>query len=141
MEQTLTFIKPDSVGANEIGAITEMYENGGLKIIAAKMIHLSKEKAEEFYAIHKERPFFGELTDFICSGPVFAMVLEGPNAVAATRKIMGATNPAEADEGTIRGEFAKSIDQNAVHGSDSLENAKNEIAFFFSPEEIFSTVS
>lgn len=137
MEQTLTFIKPDATGANEIGSIIEKYESGGLSVIAGKMMTLSKKEAEKFYAIHKERPFFHDLTTFISSGPIFVMVLEGPDAVNATRKIMGATNPADAEEGTIRAEFAKSIDENAIHGSDSAENAKNEIAFFFKPEEIF----
>jgi len=137
MEQTLTFIKPDATGANEIGSIIEKYESGGLAVIAGKMIRLSKERAGEFYAIHKERPFFNDLVTFISSGPIFVMVLEGANAVSETRKIMGATNPSEAEEGTIRAEFAKSIDENAIHGSDSLENAKTEIAFFFSEEEIF----
>lgn len=137
MEQTLTFIKPDATGANEIGSIIEKYESGGLSLIAGKMIRLSKERAEEFYAIHKERPFFKDLTTFISSGPIFVMVLEGVNAVSETRKIMGATDPSQAEEGTIRAEFAKSIDENAIHGSDSIENAKTEIAFFFKKEEIF----
>jgi len=138
MEQTLSFIKPDAVGANEIGGIIEKYESAGLTLVAAKMMHLSLNEAEKFYEIHKERPFFGELTSFISSGPIFVMILEGPDAVATTRKIMGATDPSQAEPGTIRAEYAKSIDQNAIHGSDSLENAKNEISFFFKKDEIFT---
>lgn len=138
MEQTLSFIKPDAVGANEIGGIIEKYESAGLALVAAKIIHLSLKDAEKFYEIHKERPFFGELTSFISSGPIFVMVLEGPDAVATTRNIMGATDPAKAEPGTIRAEYAKSIDQNAIHGSDSLENAKNEISFFFKKNEIYA---
>lgn len=141
MEQTLTFIKPDSVGANEIGSIIEKYESEGLSIIAAKMLHLTKDHAKKFYEIHKDRPFFNDLVTFTSSGPILALVLEGPHAVSLTRKIMGHTDPAKAEPGTIRAEFAKSIDQNSIHGSDSVENAKKEIAFFFKPEEIFSRKS
>lgn len=137
-QQTLSIIKPDCVGENQIGNILEYFEKNGLCIVAAKMTRLSREKAEEFYAIHKGKPFFEELMEFITSGPIMVTVLEGPDAVAMNRKIMGATNPKEADKGTIRGDFASDIDKNAVHGSDSLENAKIEIAFFFNEDEIFA---
>lgn len=136
MERTLAILKPDSVAQNHIGQILAIYEKAGLKIVAAKMTHLSQEDAEQFYAIHKERPFFGALVQFMISGPVLALVLEGENAVLHHRELMGATNPAQAAPGTIRQLFAKSIDENAVHGSDSLENAVNEIAFFFNHQEI-----
>ncbi|MEX1012927.1 MAG: nucleoside-diphosphate kinase [Waddliaceae bacterium] len=135
-ERTLSIIKPDAVGKNHIGEIIARFEKNGLTVVAAKMIQLSKEKAGEFYAIHKERPFFNDLVSFMISGPVFVMTLEGENAVKMNREIMGATNPKEADAGTIRADFAESIDENAVHGSDSLENAKNEIDFFFTDKEI-----
>lgn len=135
-EQTLAILKPDSVRANNIGAILSRYEKNGFKIVAAKLVKLSKEQGEAFYAVHKARPFFSDLVSFISSGPVLAFVLEAENCVAKNRALMGATNPKEAAPGTIRAEFASSIDQNAVHGSDSLENAKIEIAFFFKPEEI-----
>ena len=131
IEQTLSIIKPDAVSKNVIGEIYSRFEKAGLKIIKAKMIHLSKEEAEGFYEVHKERPFFNDLVTFMISGPVMIQVLEGENAVLMNRELMGATNPKEADTGTIRADFADSIDANAVHGSDSLENAKIEIDYFF----------
>ncbi len=131
IEQTISIIKPDAVAKNVIGQIYSRFEQAGLKIVAARMIHLSKEQAEGFYAVHKERPFFNDLVAFMTSGPVMVQVLEGENAVAKNRELMGATNPKNADKGTIRADFADSIDENAVHGSDSLENAKIEIAYFF----------
>jgi len=137
VEQTLSIIKPDAVGQNQIGNIVEYFEREGLCVVAAKMQHLSKDQAKGFYAVHKDRPFFGELVDFMTSGPVLILVLEGENAVAKNRNIMGATDPSKAAPGTIRGDFATSIDKNAVHGSDSLANAKTEIAFFFKSNEIF----
>jgi|TARA_B000000475_G_scaffold205498_1_gene167656 nucleoside-diphosphate kinase len=131
IEQTLSIIKPDAVAKNVIGEIYSRFEKAGLKIIKAQMIHLSKEEAEGFYEVHKERPFFNDLVTFMISGPVMIQVLEGENAVLMNRELMGATNPKEADAGTIRADFADSIDANAVHGSDSLENAKIEIDYFF----------
>ena len=131
IEQTLSIIKPDAVSKNVIGEIYSRFERAGLKIIKAKMIHLSKEEAEGFYEVHKERPFFNDLVSFMISGPVMIQALEGENAVLRNRELMGATNPKEADAGTIRADFADSIDANAVHGSDSLENAKIEIDYFF----------
>ena len=131
MEQTLSIIKPDAVAKNVIGQIYSRFENAGFRIVASKMIHLNQEMAEGFYAVHKDRPFFNDLMKFMTSGPVMVQVLEGENAVAKHREIMGATNPKEADEGTIRADFAESLDENAVHGSDSLENAAIEIAYFF----------
>ena len=131
MEQTLSIIKPDAVAKNVIGEIYTRFEKAGLKIIKAQMIHLSKAEAEGFYEVHKERPFFNDLVAFMISGPVMIQALEGDNAVLKNRELMGATNPKEADAGTIRADFAESIDANAVHGSDSLENAKIEIAYFF----------
>lgn len=136
IQQTLSIIKPDAVGKHHIGAIVERFEGAGLHIVAAKMMHLTKEQAESFYEIHKERPFFNDLVSFMTAGPVFVQVLEGENAVAQNRDIMGATNPQEAAPGTIRADFADNIDANAVHGSDSEENAAVEIRFFFKPEEI-----
>ena len=130
-EQTLSIIKPDAVAKNVIGQIYSRFEKAGLKIIKAQMIHLSKEEAEGFYEVHKERPFFNDLVTFMISGPVMIQALEGENAVLMNRELMGATNPKEADAGTIRADFADSIDANAVHGSDSLENAKIEIDYFF----------
>ena len=130
-EQTLSIIKPDAVAKNVIGKIYSRFEDNGLKIVQAKMAHLSKEDAEGFYAVHKERPFFKDLVTFMTSGPVMIQVLEGDNAVLKNRELMGATNPQEAAPGTIRADFAESIDANAVHGSDSLENAKFEIEYFF----------
>lgn len=140
MEQTLSILKPDSVMNKNIGEIIARFEKACLRPIAMKMIHMSVEQAKAFYAVHAERPFYMELVNFMIEGPVVVMVLEGEDAVAKNRALMGATNPTDAAEGTIRKDFAKSIDRNAVHGSDSLENAKNEIAFFFSPKEIFSRV-
>jgi len=138
LEKTLSIIKPDGVASNLIGKINAKIESVGLKIVAMKMAHLTREDAEKFYAIHKERPFFKDLVDFMISGPVVLQVLEGEDAVKRNRDIMGATNPNDALAGTIRKEFATSIDANCVHGSDSLENAQIEIAFFFSDTEIFS---
>ncbi|MDC0285641.1 nucleoside-diphosphate kinase [Candidatus Poseidoniaceae archaeon] len=131
VEQTLSIIKPDAVAKNVIGEIYTRFEKADLKIIKAMMVHLSKEEAEGFYAAHKERPFFNDLVAFMISGPVMIQALEGDNAVLKNRELMGATNPQEADAGTIRADFAESIDANAVHGSDSLENAKIEIEYFF----------
>ncbi len=138
LPRTLSIIKPDAVQKNMIGKIIERLEANELKIIAAKMLILTKQQAEQFYAIHKDRPFFKDLVNFITSGPVMIQVLEGPNAVEQNRKIMGATNPNDAAIGTIRKDFAESIDRNAVHGSDSLENANIEISFFFAEYEIVS---
>ncbi|MDA3046838.1 nucleoside-diphosphate kinase [Campylobacter sp. VBCF_06 NA8] len=136
MQQTLSIIKPDAVKKGVIGKIIDRFESNGLRIAAAKKLQLSVDDAKAFYAVHKDRPFFGELVDFMVSGPVVVMVLEGENAVAKNRELMGATNPKEAKPGTIRADFAESIDANAVHGSDSLENAVIEIAFFFAKKEI-----
>jgi nucleoside-diphosphate kinase len=136
MEKTLSIIKPNSTLDNNIGNIIAMFEKQGLRISAAKLVKLSKEKAEGFYIEHKARPFFGELVQFMTSGPVMIMCLQGENAVAKNREIMGATNPAQAAEGTIRKLYAKSIGENAVHGSDSIESAKRELAYFFEPSEI-----
>lgn len=138
IERTLSIVKPDAVAKNVIGQIYSRFENNGLKIIAAKMKHLSKAEAEGFYAVHKERPFFADLVNFMISGPVMIQVLEGEGAVAKNRELMGATNPKEAAAGTIRADFADSIDANAVHGSDSLENAATEIAYFFTADELCS---
>jgi nucleoside-diphosphate kinase len=137
LEHTLSIIKPDAVGQNMIGNIIEYFEREGLSVIGVKMLHLTQDLAKQFYAIHKDRPFFQELIDFVTSGPVIVMVLQGENAVARNREIMGATDPSKAAPGTIRADFATSIDRNAVHGSDTLQNAKAEIAFFFKPNEIF----
>ena len=131
IEHTLSIIKPDAVAKNVIGEIYTRFEKADLKIVKAMMVHLSKEEAEGFYAVHKERPFFNDLVAFMTSGPVMIQALEGENAVLKNRELMGATNPKEADIGTIRADFAESIDANAVHGSDSLENAKIEIKYFF----------
>ena len=136
VERTLSIIKPDAVGKNVIGEIYTKFEQAGLKIVAARMMHLSKEKAEGFYAVHKERPFFKDLVEFMTSGPVIVQALEGENAIAAHRDVMGATNPAEAAEGTIRATFATSIDENACHGSDAPETAKVEIDYFFSADDL-----
>ena len=137
LEQTLSIIKPDAVGQNQIGNIIEYFEREGLSVAGAKMLHLSEEQAKKFYEIHKERPFYQELVEFMTSGSIFVMVLEGQNAVARGREIMGATDPSKADAGTIRADFATSIERNAIHGSDSLQNAKTEISFFFKSNEIF----
>jgi nucleoside-diphosphate kinase len=136
MQQTLSIIKPDAVKKNVIGKIIDRFESNGLRIAAMKKLQLSRTDAEKFYAVHAERPFFKDLVEFMISGPVVVMVLEGENAVAKNRELMGATDPKEAAEGTIRRDFAESIDANAVHGSDSLENAKIEINFFFAEREI-----
>ena len=136
IEQTLSIIKPDAVAKNVIGQIYSRFENAGFRIVASKMIHLNQEMAEGFYAVHKDRPFFKDLMTFMTSGPVMVQVLEGENAVAKHREIMGATNPQEADVGTIRADFAESLDENAVHGSDSLENAAIEIAYFFGKDGV-----
>lgn len=138
IEKTLSILKPDAVAKNCIGQIISRFEAAKLRVVAAKMMHLSKAQAEEFYAIHKGRPFYNDLVKFMCSGPVFVQVLEGENAIALNRDIMGATNPKDAKPGTIRADFAASIDENAVHGSDSPETAKVEIEFFFKPEDILS---
>ncbi|ECR6750337.1 nucleoside-diphosphate kinase [Campylobacter coli] len=136
MEKTLSIIKPDAVKKGIIGKILDRFESNGLRIAAMKKVQLSKEQAEAFYAVHKERPFFKDLVEFMISGPVVVSVLEGEDAVLKNRDLMGATNPKEAKPGTIRADFAESIDANAVHGSDSLENAKIEIEFFFKSNEI-----
>ncbi len=138
IERTLSIVKPDAVGDNVIGKIYTRFEEAGLKVVAAKMAFLTPEKAGGFYAEHKERPFFGELVDFMTSGPVMIQVLEGEDAVARNRDLMGATNPANAAPGTIRADFAKEVARNAVHGSDSSVSAAREIAYFFEPSEIFS---
>lgn len=136
LERTISIIKPDAVAKNVIGEIYSRFEKAGLKVIASKMMQLSDEKAGEFYAVHKERPFYGELVAFMTSGPVMVQVLEGEDAIAKNREVMGATNPKEAAAGTIRADFAESIDENAVHGSDGPDTAKEEMAFFFSDDEI-----
>ena len=136
IERTLSIIKPDAVAKNVVGQIYARFEAAGLKIVAARMAHLSRREAEAFYAVHKERPFFGELVEYMISGPVVVQVLEREDAVAKNRELMGATNPANAAEGTIRKTFAESIERNTVHGSDSAENAKIEIDFFFKADDI-----
>ncbi|MGK0255714.1 MAG: nucleoside-diphosphate kinase [Arcobacteraceae bacterium] len=136
MEQTLSIIKPDAVAKNVVGKILERFETAGLRIAATRKMQLSKADAEAFYAVHAARPFFGDLVEFMISGPVVVTVLEGENAMTINRDLMGATNPKEAEAGTIRADFAESIDANAVHGSDSVENATNEINFFFAQKEI-----
>lgn len=136
LERTFSIIKPDATRRNLTGAINAKLEEAGLRIVAQKRIHMTTEQAEGFYAVHKERPFFGELTEFMSSEPVVVQVLEGENAVLKNREVMGATNPEEADAGTIRKEYALSIGENSVHGSDSLENAKIEIEYFFNADEI-----
>jgi nucleoside-diphosphate kinase len=136
VERTLSIVKPDAVSNNVIGRIYGRFENAGLKIVAAKMLHLSREQAEGFYAVHKERPFFSALVEFMTSGPVMVQVLEGESAIAKNREVMGATNPNEAAPGTIRAEFASTIEENAVHGSDGPDTAKTEIAYFFPDNEI-----
>ena len=136
IEQTLSIIKPDAVAKDLIGAIYSRFEQAGLRIVAARMLHLTRDRAEGFYAVHRERPFFDELVDFMISGPVMVQILEGEDAVARNREVMGATNPAEAAPGTVRADFASEITENAVHGSDSPESAAAEIAFFFGPGEV-----
>ena len=135
-ERTISIIKPDAVAKNVIGEIYSRFEKAGLKIVAAKMMQLSEEKAGEFYAVHKERPFYGELVAFMTSGPVMVQVLEGEDAIAKNREVMGATNPKEAAEGTIRADFAETVDENAVHGSDAPETAAVEIKFFFGDDGV-----
>jgi nucleoside-diphosphate kinase len=137
LERTLSIIKPDAVKKNVIGQIVARFEKAGLRIIAARMMHLSRAEAEGFYAVHRQRPFFKDLVDFMVSGPVLVQVLEGENAVAKNRELMGATDPKKADKGTIRADFADSIDANAVHGSDSADNARTEVAYFFPACEVF----
>lgn len=138
IERTLSIIKPDAVSKNVVGEIMSRFEANGLQIVGAKMMRLSKAQAQEFYAVHKARPFFGDLVDFMISGPVMVLALEGDNAVLRNRELMGATNPKDAAPGTIRADFADSIDANAVHGSDSLENANIEIQFFFDNDPLLS---
>ncbi len=136
IERTLSIIKPDAVAKNVIGEIYRRFESGGLKIVAARMLHLTRKQAEEFYAVHKDRPFFGELVDFMISGPIMVQVLEGEDAISRNREIMGATDPAKADPGTVRADFASEVTENAVHGSDAAETARIEIGFFFEPRAI-----
>ncbi|NBR51722.1 MAG: nucleoside-diphosphate kinase [Alphaproteobacteria bacterium] len=136
IERTFSIIKPDATKRNLTGKIIDRFESNGLRIIASKRIHMTREQAGGFYAVHKERPFYNDLVDFMVSGPVVVQVLEGENAIAKNREIMGATNPAEADEGTIRKDFAESIDANSVHGSDAAETAAEEIKFFFTDDEL-----
>jgi nucleoside-diphosphate kinase len=138
LERTLSIIKPDAVKKNVIGQILARFEKAGLRVVAARMMHLSRAEAEGFYAVHRSRPFFKDLVEFMVSGPVLVQVLEGENAVAKNRELMGATDPKKADKGTIRADFADSIDANAVHGSDSAENARTEVAYFFPACEVFS---
>ncbi|MES9941041.1 MAG: nucleoside-diphosphate kinase [Candidatus Thiodiazotropha sp. 6PLUC2] len=135
IERTFSIVKPDAVAKNLIGKIYARFEDAGLKIVASRMLHLSREQAGEFYAVHKERPFYNDLIDFMTSGPVMVQVLEGENAISRNREIMGATNPQEAAPGTIRADFAETVDENAVHGSDGPDTAKEEIGFFF-PEGV-----
>ncbi|WP_219218496.1 nucleoside-diphosphate kinase [Variovorax boronicumulans] len=138
IERTLSIIKPDAVAKNVIGKIVSRFEAAGLKIAAGKLVHLSRAEAEQFYAVHSARPFFKDLVEFMISGPVFVQVLEGENAIAKNRDLMGATDPKKADAGTIRADFADSIDANAVHGSDAPETAANEIAFFFAGLNVYA---
>jgi len=136
IERTFSIIKPDAVAKNVIGKIVSRFENNGLQVIASRMLHLSKEQAEGFYAVHAGRPFYNDLVKFMISGPVVVQVLEGENAISKNRELMGATNPAEAAPGTIRADFAKTVDENAVHGSDAPETAAQEIRYFFADEEL-----
>ena len=138
MERTLSIIKPDGISKNAVGNVINRFEKAGLSIVAARMLHLTKEQAEGFYAVHKGRPFYNDLVSYMTSGPVLVMVLEGENAINKNREIMGATDPKKAAPGTIRADLAKTIEENVVHGSDALDTAKTEISFFFSPKEIFS---
>jgi nucleoside-diphosphate kinase len=138
IERTFSIVKPDAVSKNLIGKIYQRFEDAGLRIIASRMVHLTREQAGEFYGVHKERPFYNDLVDFMISGPVMVQVLEGENAIAKNREVMGATNPAEASPGTIRADFAETVDENAVHGSDAPETAAAEIAFFFGEDQICS---
>ncbi|MBF0287007.1 MAG: nucleoside-diphosphate kinase [SAR324 cluster bacterium] len=139
-ERTLSIIKPDGVRRNLVGTVVNRFESNGLQVIGMKMIHLSQKEAEGFYAVHKERPFFGSLVDYMTSGPIVVQVLEGESAISKNREIMGATNPEQAAEGTIRKEFAVSLEQNTVHGSDAPETAATEIAYFFSETELVNPV-
>src|SRR3954468_6433547 len=139
LERTLSNVKPDAVKKNVVGQILARFEKAGLRIVAARMMHLSRAEAEGFYAVHRQRPFFKDLVDFMVSGPVLVQVLEGDNAIAKNRELMGATDPKKAEKGTIRADFADSIDANAVHGSDSAENARTEVAYFFAASEVFSS--
>jgi len=136
IERTFSIVKPDAVASNQIGKIYQRFEDAGLKIVASRMLHMTRQQAEEFYLVHKERPFYGELVDFMTSGPVMIQVLEGENAISKNREVMGATNPAEAAPRTIRADFATDVQENAVHGSDSPETAQQEIAFFFDSSQI-----
>lgn len=136
VERTLSIIKPDAVAADRIGAICSRFEEAGLRIVAARMVRTTEAQARAFYAVHRERPFYEDLVAFMTSGPILVQVLEGENAISRNREIMGATNPAEAAPGTIRADFARSIEENAVHGSDGPDTAQEEIAFFFQPDEI-----
>ena len=136
LERTFSIVKPDAVAANNIGAIYDRFEKAGLRIVASKMLHMTQEQAEGFYEVHKERPFYNDLVAFMTSGPVMVQVLEGENAIALNREVMGATNPADADDGTIRKDFATNVEENAVHGSDAPETAATEIRYFFSDDEI-----
>jgi len=138
VERTLSIVKPDAVSKNVIGQIYSRFEKAGLKIVAARMLSLSQSQAEGFYAVHRERPFFGDLVKFMVSGPIIVQVLEGEDAIAKNRELMGATDPKKAEKGTIRADFAESIDANAVHGSDGPETARTEIGYFFSASEVFS---
>jgi nucleoside-diphosphate kinase len=137
-ERTLSIVKPSAVAANHIGGILAKLEQAGLKIVAAKMVQLARDQAEAFYGVHRERPFFGELVEFMISGPILVQVLEGENAIKVNRDVMGATNPAEAAPGTVRAEYGKDISENAVHGSDAPDTAATEIAFFFDEDSIYS---
>jgi len=136
IERTLSIIKPDAVAKNVIGKIYTIFEGAGLKIVAARMLHLTRQQAEGFYAVHKERPFFNDLVEFMISGPVMVQVLEGESAIARNRELMGATNPSDAAPGTIRAEFAQTVEENAVHGSDGADTARTEIEYFFSAEAL-----
>lgn len=136
IERTLSIVKPDAVAKNVIGEIYSRFEKAGLRVVAARMLHLTREQAEGFYAVHRERPFYADLVAFMTSGPVMVQVLEGENAIARNREVMGATNPAKAAPGTIRADYATSVEENAVHGSDAPETAATEIAYFFRPEEV-----
>jgi len=138
LERTLSIIKPDAVKKNVIGQILARFEKAGLRIVAARMTHLSRAEAEGFYAVHRQRPFFKDLVEFMISGPVLIQVLEGENAISRNRELMGATDPKKADKGTIRADFADSIDANAVHGSDSVDNARTEVAYFFPACEVYA---
>ncbi len=136
IERTFSIVKPDAVASNQIGKIYQRFEDAGLKIVASRMLHMTRQQAEEFYRVHKERPFYGELVEFMTSGPVMVQVLEGEDAISRNRQVMGATNPADAAPGTVRADFATDVQENAVHGSDSPEAAQQEIAFFFDTSQI-----